>query len=353
MRRHPADVSGMRKLGGDAEQVAFWRRHMGLGIGLCFVLPGLVLVRTFLTPDHPHRVGLTLLAVTTLALAPALLLVRVERVVESTYGRLFFDAWEAVGVVLVTVVAVLDGGSSSLYVFFYFVVLAHAALAYPPAGMVIAGLGVTGGYLTAGVVAGGTPVVDLVFGVLMIAVATATCAFASHNHVLAYRRTAAYARQIAELADLDGLTGCLNHRAFHERLAAADVGPDSPLSVVLVDVDSFKEVNDLHGHPVGDQVLRMIGRVLEDVSRASDVAGRLGGDEFALLLPGTSERDATAVAERLRERVGAQGAPHGVSVSVGVGTARTLAEVAGLRAVADRALYLAKGARPGAGLLGA
>ena len=181
---------GMRALAQDEERVAFWRRHTVSGIVLCEVLPAIIAVRT-LTIDPP-RAGLVLaVAAVVAATAPLLALIPVDRLVRHPRGRLFFDAWEAAGIALVITVCLLDGGADSPYVLFLFVLLAHAALAYPPAGVALAGTSILVGYLGMGLGLGGVPADDVLVGALALAVATATCAFASANHQRAYQRTAA------------------------------------------------------------------------------------------------------------------------------------------------------------------
>jgi diguanylate cyclase (GGDEF)-like protein len=337
----------MRALAEDDEQVAFWQRHTWTGVALCVVLPLVVVGRTALSTGASapeHALTLYALAAAVALPAPLVLLVPVPRLVRHPSGRWFFDCWEATGVALVTVFILLDGGLDSPYVMFFYVLLAHAALSYPPLGMLLAGAGNIAGYLTVGLVAGDPSVQHLLAGVLTLAVATGTCAYASYSHALVYRRTAAYARQLAVLADHDGLTGCLNHRAFHERLEteALIADPAHPLSLLIVDVDSFKTVNDTHGHPAGDEVLRLVGQVLLELSRAEDTPGRLGGDEFALLLPSTALPDAAAAAERLRQQVRERAAGWGATVSVGLAATTLRSDTAGLLAAADRAVYRAK-----------
>jgi diguanylate cyclase (GGDEF)-like protein len=275
--------------------------------------------------------------------SPLLLLVPVDRLVRHPRGRLFFDLWEAAGIGLVIAFCLLDGGVTSPYVFFLFVLLAHAALAYPPVGVAIAGSIIVLGYISMGVLGGGLPAQDLLLGVCILVVATGVCAFASANHVRVYEQTAVYARELATLAERDGLTGTLNHRAFHERLhlETRRAAPDHPVSLLIVDVDRFKTVNDTYGHPAGDGVLQLIGGVLTGLTRPGDLAGRLGGDEFALLLPGTGAEAAAAVGERLCAEVRAAAAAWGATVSVGSATA-TFPDVTGLHAAADAAAYRAK-----------
>jgi diguanylate cyclase (GGDEF)-like protein len=332
----------MRALAQDEERVAFWRRHTTSGIVLCEVIPAVIAVRTWIT--DPPRAGLLLtVAAVVAAAAPLLALAPVDRLVRHPRGRLFFDAWEAAGIALIITTCLLDGGAGSPYVLFLFVLLAHAALAYPPAGVALAGTGILVGYLGMGLGAGSAPTPDVLVGALALAIATGTCAFASANHQRAYQRTAAYARQVALLAERDGLTGALNHRTSHERLRteAARASADRPLSLLLVDVDEFKTVNDTLGHLAGDAVLRLVAGSLQDLTRSEDVVGRPGGDEFALLLPGTDPAAATAVAERLVTHVRSTAAPYAATVSVGAATV-TSGDPVGLQAAADAAVYQAK-----------
>ena len=333
----------MRPLAQDDERVAFWRRHTVGGVTLCVVLPAIIATRTWISPPAANDQLVLSLAAAIALLSPALLLVPVERLVRHPRGRLFFDVWEAVGVGLIILFAVLDGGVSSPYSLFLFVLLSHAALAYPPVGVALAGSLIVTGYLAMAVVSG-APLTDFVLVVVLtLVVATCTCASASANHLRVYQRTAAYAAEIAALAERDGLTGTLNHRAFHERLAreALRATPERPVSLLLVDVDHFKIVNDTFGHPAGDGVLAVIGGALTALTRPGDSAGRLGGDEFALLLPGVGAAPARSIAERLREQVRAATASFGATVSVGVATA-TAPDPTALRAAADAATYRAK-----------
>ncbi|HUF28545.1 MAG TPA: GGDEF domain-containing protein [Gemmatimonadaceae bacterium] len=165
----------------------------------------------------------------------------------------------------------------------------------------------------------------------------------------AYNR---FRSQLATLVLTDPLSGCLNRRGFdqqlHRELARASRS-GGELAMLAIDVDNFKEINDGHGHLVGDDVIREIGAVLRGRARTGDVVARLGGDEFALLLPDTDEEGARHLAQRIREafqefrfRTGRQT----VGVAVSMGVAATLGSGDGsaedLRARADEALYAAK-----------
>jgi diguanylate cyclase (GGDEF)-like protein len=153
---------------------------------------------------------------------------------------------------------------------------------------------------------------------------------------------------LSEQARTDELTGLFNRRHFHERLAAelARAQRDtSPVGLVLLDVDDFKRVNDVHGHPVGDQVLVAFGEVLAGHVRAGDVVCRTGGEEFAVILPNADEREAVRAAERLvravREATWSIAGP--MTASAGVAVAPDdAATVATLFKAADECLLAAK-----------
>lgn len=140
--------------------------------------------------------------------------------------------------------------------------------------------------------------------------------------LLVHRLRSSRARMVEELSERvrnDGLTGLLNRTALEERaileLARAR-RDDTTLSVIVLDIDNFKQLNDTRGHPVGDEILRSVARRLERETRAVDVVARLGGDEFAILLPGVTGREALTVAHRLRGR--SKSTNSQVTLSIGV-----------------------------------
>jgi len=164
--------------------------------------------------------------------------------------------------------------------------------------------------------------------------------------------TIAYALRAVTLqtrAYEDDLTGLGNRGLFDERLAetvALSLRKNQPLSLILVDIDRFKEVNDTHGHQVGDRVLREVAALLAGSLRRYDTAYRYGGEELALILPQTVARDAATLAERIRaklEKKSFLSKKLRVTASFGVASlgGQTLSEVA-LIAAADAELYKAK-----------
>jgi diguanylate cyclase (GGDEF)-like protein len=163
-------------------------------------------------------------------------------------------------------------------------------------------------------------------------------------------RTRLY-EQMERLATTDGLTGLLNRRTFNAQLTARLREAQRyrrPLSLLLLDIDHFKKVNDTYGHPAGDSVLRGVAQLAQKQARETDLVARYGGEEMALVLPETDARGAMVIAERIRATVAAaqhpteQGALK-VTLSVGVATWPGAGEdAAGLIESADRALYRAK-----------
>ena len=130
-------------------------------------------------------------------------------------------------------------------------------------------------------------------------------------------------RQLELLAQTDPLTGLLNRRSFIERLDAELARTDlerATLSVLVLDLDDLKAINDTYGHVVGDTVLEAVGRILKESIGESDLAARLGGDEFCVALLDAGPDDAPLVAERMRQRIVAIDHPH-VSASIGVASA--------------------------------
>ena len=153
--------------------------------------------------------------------------------------------------------------------------------------------------------------------------------------------------RLEALAATDPLTGLANHRSFHEALAEAtdEAGwREQQFALVLIDLDHFKVVNDTHGHPFGDEVLRGVAERLGQVVRQDDVAARLGGEEFALLLMGAGAEEGTAVAERARASISSIAAG-GIDVDSSAGVAvfpDDAQDGERLLDLADAALYRAK-----------
>jgi diguanylate cyclase (GGDEF)-like protein len=178
--------------------------------------------------------------------------------------------------------------------------------------------------------------------ILIIALPLATLLQRSFRHA-----------QLLSEARADAKTGLLNAAAW-EREAAAEVARAvrtcTPLAVVLLDLDRFKQINDTHGHLVGDEVLRQIAETMTGVLREYDLAGRFGGEEFVMLLPQTRAVDAFRIAERVRARIarlpvgttGGELVPVTVSIGVAALDAGSSRELTELLAAADAALYRAK-----------
>jgi diguanylate cyclase (GGDEF)-like protein len=151
----------------------------------------------------------------------------------------------------------------------------------------------------------------------------------------------------------DHLTRLYNRRFFMSRAREEierSLRHQAPLSVLMVDIDHFKDFNDVHGHATGDRVLQTVARAMQDALRTSDVCARHGGEEFAMLLPNTPGENAYFVAERVRRTLGGTrytglGLPADVSITISVGVAtcpRDATSLDELMELADRALYRAK-----------
>lgn len=154
---------------------------------------------------------------------------------------------------------------------------------------------------------------------------------------------AALVEKLEHLALTDELTGLPNRRHWHDRLEHALARArrsSAPLSVIVLDLNGFKQVNDRQGHAAGDRLLRTAAACWSTALRDSDVLGRIGGDEFAVVLEQTDEETASVVAARLQESL-----PAGeVTVAVGIATWRHPEDAASLLSRADAAMYEEKGA---------
>ena len=168
--------------------------------------------------------------------------------------------------------------------------------------------------------------------------------FAAHA-TLALRNTWLL-EQIKTLASTDALTGVANRRTFQETLeheVSRAKRTGDPLTLVMLDVDHFKALNDEHGHVIGDVMLQKVAATLSDESRDFDTIARYGGEEFTMILPGCSAREGLPAAERFRKAIGRIVDPTKTTASAGVATFPTHCDsVDGLLRAADEALYESK-----------
>lgn len=155
--------------------------------------------------------------------------------------------------------------------------------------------------------------------------------------------------ELAHLASTDVLTALPNRRSFMQHLnaACADVSSACQGTVLMLDIDHFKKVNDTYGHAIGDVVLQHIARAIKAILRTYDIPGRLGGEEFAVLLPATGTREGVKIAERIRQSIAdstIKADPHQIRVTISIGIAgiTPTASPDDVLQQADDALYAAK-----------
>jgi diguanylate cyclase (GGDEF)-like protein len=150
--------------------------------------------------------------------------------------------------------------------------------------------------------------------------------------------------EIRKISITDGLTDVYNHQHILERLQEEMMIPDRALSTVLMDLDDFKQTNDVYGHLAGDEILRKVAATIKETLRGDDMVGRYGGEEFLLILPGANEDTAVEVAERVRTKVAEISQIVGYQISISGGVAEYILGESENDFVkrADEAMYLAK-----------
>lgn len=177
------------------------------------------------------------------------------------------------------------------------------------------------------------PEIDMLFWLLLIAL-----------QAMAGLAIGAVIQRLQTMAYTDGLTKVWNRHYLNKLnlwLHSREAGIDG-LSVIMLDVDNFKKINDKHGHLAGDEVLLHIAQILRQSTRKADIVVRMGGDEFMILLPDTRIEEAEAVAERIRSDIRSYLRNHAVTISAGVTCFTGPATFSELIARADQALYHAK-----------
>jgi len=336
-------------LGADAQQAAwrkFWLTHIRIGFGVFLAETLVVAGYLALTPTGPHRsilwavaVSWLLLALVGMSLAPV--------VAARSWCATYSVTWTALSALGVAFVAILDTGMNSPLLILLFLPLIYGTLMFTPRAAAVCGATALASLALVAVVDRHGPHAPGQTFLLAAAVAGASAltVAAAVNRMHMEQHEAQLQAALADLAAIDELTGCAVRRVLRQRMEeeiARSIRNRSPLSLLMIDVDQFKAVNDTYGHVVGDHVLTGVGGVLRRNGRPFDLVSRIGGDEFALLLPDTDVRGAVEVAERIRRELPSE-VEVPVTLSIGVGSLDgSMSSAEDLQDHADFALYQVK-----------
>jgi diguanylate cyclase (GGDEF)-like protein len=279
----------------DQSAVAIRVATIAAGIWLSYVVCGASAVYVALTWERPHRAVIAAMFGAGILSAVVISWLPRERIVRSRLREWFFLGWSLADLSLMIMATLADGGTKSPIALFLFIPVVFSALSYPLGSVLtVGGLSVAAFLAVAVSVGGAGWGYEGLFTVMLLCTG-ALSAWQARNHT---RQRAA----LIEVSRADPLTGCLNRRGFEDRVdavlaAAARDGGEG--AVLVLDLDHFKEVNDLHGHAAGDELLRWVVDTLVGSVRPGDAIGRIGGDEFALLLVDIATADALARTSRL------------------------------------------------------
>ncbi len=336
-------------LGADAERIAwrtFWLTHIRIGFAIFLAETLVVMGYLALTPDGPHRAILWAVAVFWLLLA--LVGMSLTPVVAAKPWCVTYSVtWTALSAFGVAIVAILDGGMNSPILILLMLPLIYGTLMFTPRAAAICGVAALASLALVALIdrdVASSPGRNFLLIAALSGASVLTVA-AAVNRTRIEQHGAELQAALADMAATDELTGCAVRRVLRQRMEeeiTRSVRSRSPLSLLAIDVDQFKAVNDTYGHVVGDHVLASVGAVLRHSGRAFDLVSRIGGDEFALLLPDTDVSGAVGVAERIRRDLpAALEVP--VTLSIGVGSLdRSMPSVEHLMDDADFALYQVK-----------
>lgn len=335
--------------GAEAERAVwrtFWLTHIRIGFAIFLAETLVVLGYLALTPDGPNRSILWtvavlwfLLALVGMSLAPI--------VASKPWCATYSVTWTALSAFGVAAVAILDSGMNSPLLVLLFLPLIYGTLMFTPRAAGVCGLAALASLILVALtdrdLASSPGRAFLLFAALAGASALTVAAAINRTHIQEHE--AQLQEALADMASVDELTGCAVRRVLRQRMEeeiARSVRNQGHLSLLMIDVDQFKSVNDTYGHVVGDHVLASIGAVVRHNVRPFDLVSRIGGDEFAVLLPDTDSPAAAVVAERIRgDLPAAVEVP--VTLSIGVGVLdRSMPTSEQLLDAGDFALYQVK-----------
>jgi diguanylate cyclase (GGDEF)-like protein len=294
----------------DFSEVKFRLRIAGVRIWLTYLIAAVFGAYALGTWDGTERLALVALAAGYLAWGMLVRLLPLEKIVHSRFHDVFFLAWSVAEIAAIATAMGIDGGSDSPLAALLFIPLVVVALTYPPMLVLAVGALELLVYLMLAVNVGGQDDLSLSLFAVSLGITALVCAWQT-------RIRDAQRDELNRISRADPLTGCLNRRGFLERLEAeVDEGGRTgrAFSLVALDLDRFKSVNDSAGHAAGDELLRWTVQKLEENLRPMDSVGRLGGDEFAILVPGAARPEALTLVGRLN-RVLSDRAPSSMGIA--------------------------------------
>jgi diguanylate cyclase (GGDEF)-like protein len=325
--------------------VAFWLSHLRVGFSVFVGEAVAVFVYLRVTPHGLHRDLLTAIAVGSACIG-AVSFFGLRKIAQQPWRHGFSLSWSLAAGWILALCVRLDGGLDSPLLYLVLLPVIYAALAFRPRAAIACGISALAEVVTIRATNGVSmvPRETLFMVVAVVGGMSALAVDAALYRTRLQESEVLLTEELAKLADTDGLTGCLNRRAFHARLAVEidrAVRHDRPLCLVVADIDDFKAVNDNLGHPIGDEALALVGAALRDELRSTDVAGRLGGDEFGVIIADTTLEGAQTQARRIGQTLDRDASV--VSLSLGVAALEPSEPTAHrLTRDADRALYHVK-----------
>ena len=287
------------------------QQHMvKTGVWLTFLVCAAGVAYAGATSDEPHRPLIMALFTLGFIGGGAVALLPTERILRRpSHGYAFFVTWSLFDIALIAVTIAVDGGAHSPFTLLLFLPMVFAAVFYPLHIFVPVGLADVFAFLLVANLYGEPDVAYIAFVAASLSAAAVLCAWQAQVHDRARDR-------LIQVSRTDPLTDSLNRRGFEERVQA-ELGDalrtGNALALVLLDLDNFKAVNDLNGHPAGDDLLCWVVERTKQTVRPRDTVGRLGGDEFAVLAPGLSHTGAAQLGDRIRAVLSER-----ISVTIGI-----------------------------------
>lgn len=345
-RRIAYETSAVAPAGEAERRYRFWMGMLYAALGGYALGSAAILSYVALTWSQSNRVAMVGVIGAALIVAVTVF-VRRRRLVRSPRRGRIFAACDAATFALIVVLCILDSGINSPMTYLYILPMLYLGIGFSLEAVLVSGfIGLLGCVLlitlNTGPVYGPTNMLQL----MTLSVGWVLAILGAQNRERQDNLLMELRLKLEKLATTDELTGCLNQRAFmaaveQEYSRANRYGHD--MALLLIDIDYFKQINDQHGHLMGDAVLRYVGEMMRETARHADIVGRQGGDEMALLAPETCLEDAAVLAERLVQQIRAHTFPVNLTLSIGVCAMNgQMEDVKNLFQRTDQALYEAK-----------